>query len=205
MTTVQERLAQIPGDMAAAVQVGNSVWLDDLRREQYALWQREQDDAHDRDAGAGKSGGGRGARRAMMATEQWAAICLGCGVKATLYERVEFVCARCHGSIMPLDEPLARAALRGLVAEADAEGTNDDMTLDAVIDAWWAQEAELAAARPIVAAVARYAEIWRQFDESVSDGVIRLSVEHINERIRARQSLFDALARATPDAGARQG
>lgn len=52
MTTVQERLGQIRGEMQAAVELGNAVWLDDLRREQYALWQREQDDAHDRDAGA---------------------------------------------------------------------------------------------------------------------------------------------------------
>jgi len=50
MTTVQERLGQIRGAMAAAVRVGNSVWFDDLRREQYALWQREHDDAHDRAA-----------------------------------------------------------------------------------------------------------------------------------------------------------
>lgn len=50
MTTVQERLGQIRGEMQAAVELGNAVWLDDLRREQYALWQREQDDAHDREA-----------------------------------------------------------------------------------------------------------------------------------------------------------
>lgn len=52
MTTVQERLGQIRGEMQAAVELGNAVWLDDLRREQYALWQREQDDAHDRDLAA---------------------------------------------------------------------------------------------------------------------------------------------------------
>ncbi len=52
MTTVQERLGQIRGEMQAAVELGNAVWVDDLRREQYALWQREQDDAHDRDLAA---------------------------------------------------------------------------------------------------------------------------------------------------------
>lgn len=76
----------------------------------------------------------------------------------------------------------------------------------------WQHEAErlqqvLTEQAPLVAAVARYAEVWRQLDESVSAGVIRQSVEQINERMQARQALFDALAlaRATPDADARHG
>ena len=67
MTTVQKRLGQIRGEMQAAVELGNAVWLDDLRREQYALWQREQDDAHDRDAV------GQQERRIVVAAMQYRA------------------------------------------------------------------------------------------------------------------------------------
>lgn len=139
-----------------------------------------------------------------MTTEQWAAICLGCGVKGTLYERVEFVCGRCHGSVMPLDEPLARAALRGIVAEADAEGTNDDMTLDAVMQPTDQQIIE--AVKRYGAALAAFRTEQRRLHDNGYAGN-RDEGAAMDRRNEARYAALDALAalalaRATPDADA---
>lgn len=65
--------------------------------------------------------------------------------------------------------------------------------------------AEVAAQRPVVAAVERYEAVWQQVLDSVTDGVLRLPPDHHNTRIQARQALFDALSQSAhgsaPDAG----
>lgn len=35
--------------------------------------------------------------------EAWEGTCQGCGLHCVLFERVEFVCGRCHGEIVPGD------------------------------------------------------------------------------------------------------
>ena len=47
-----------------------------------------------------------------MDANAWVGKCSGCSMLCVLYERVEFVCGRCHGTINPgnaISEPVVRA------------------------------------------------------------------------------------------------
>jgi hypothetical protein len=47
-----------------------------------------------------------------MEAQAWVGKCEGCGLYCVLYEQVEFVCGKCHGSINPgnaISEPIVEA------------------------------------------------------------------------------------------------